>query len=125
MLRCFSRTGVKLGGKLSDKKNAIAERVAFWLNQVMEAGREAPSEDVGGEELTDPSDGEPCVSTKLQRKLLLPDSRQIGETPADAVATPEQAESALGHAQATEFDEDALELLDLSTRTRKRTCRAC
>ena len=53
-------------------------------------------EDVDGEELADPSDGEPCFSTRLQGRPLLPDSRQIGEMPADAVVTPEQAESILG-----------------------------
>ena len=46
----------------------------------------------------------------------MPETRQIGEVPPDAVVTPEQAESALGHAQATEFDEDGLELLDQELR---------
>jgi len=116
MLRCLSRTGVKLGGKLTDKKNVLAERVAFWLNQVVEAGREVPREDLDGEELSDHSDGEPCASKRFQGRVLLPDSRQIGDMPLDAVVTPEQAESALGHAQATEFDEDALECLDVELR---------
>ena len=61
MLKCLSRTGVKLGGKLSDKKNVLAERLAFWLNQVVEAGREVHREDLDGHELSDPSDGEPCA----------------------------------------------------------------
>ena len=34
------------------------------------------------------------------------------EVPCYAVVTPEQAESALGHAQATEYDEDCLDTLD-------------
>ncbi len=34
------------------------------------------------------------------------------EVPCYAVVTPEQAESALGHAQATEYDEDLLDTLD-------------
>ena len=46
----------------------------------------------------------------------MPETRQIGEVPPDAVVTPEQAESALGHAQATEFDEDGMELLDQELR---------
>ncbi|MBM4179915.1 MAG: hypothetical protein FJ211_11410, partial [Ignavibacteria bacterium] len=116
LLRCLGRTGVKLGGKLSDKKNILAERVAFWLNQVVEAGREVPPEGIDGEELSDHSDGEPCASKRLQPRVLLPDSRQIGEMPVDAVVTPEQAESALGHAQANDFDEDLLESLDQELR---------
>ena len=46
----------------------------------------------------------------------MPETRQIGEVLPDAVVTPEQAESALGHAQATEFDEDGMELLDQELR---------
>ena len=53
---------------------------------------------------------------KIQNRYILPDTRQIGEVPSDAVVTPEQAESALGHAQATEFDEDRMELLDQELR---------
>ena len=116
MLKCLSRTGAKISGNLSDRKTVLAERLAFWLNQVMEAGREARCEDVNGEELSDPSDGEPCVRKKIQNRYILPDTRQIGEVPSDAVVTPEQAESALGHAQATEFDEDRMELLDQELR---------
>ena len=36
--------------------------------------------------------------------------------PFDAIVTAEQAESALGHNQATEFDDDLLELMDLDQR---------
>ena len=61
MLRCLSRTGLKLGGKLADKKSVLAERVAVWLNQVVEAGREVPREDLDGEELSVPSDGGACL----------------------------------------------------------------
>ena len=92
VLKCFNRGGLKIGGKLSDQKKALADRVAFWLNQVMEAGREVPRQDVGGEELSDPSDGDPCTSRKRQSRLLLPVTRLFGEMPADAVVTPEQAE---------------------------------
>ena len=45
MLKCFSRTGMKLGGKLADKKNVLAQRLAFWLNEVVEAGRDARTQD--------------------------------------------------------------------------------
>ena len=116
MLRCLSRTGVKLGGKLSDKKNVLADRLAFWLNQVVEAGREVHRGELDGEELSGPDDDELCAGKKLQNRYLLPETREIGEVPPDAVVTPEQAESALGHAQATEFDEDGLELLDQELR---------
>jgi len=78
----------------------------------MEAGREVPRQDVDGEELSDPSDGGPCASRKHQSRLLSPAARLFAEMPADAVATPEQVESALGHAQATEFDEEAFERVD-------------
>jgi hypothetical protein len=40
LLKCLSRTGAKLGGKLADKKNLLLERLAYWLQQVLEAGRE-------------------------------------------------------------------------------------
>ena len=46
----------------------------------------------------------------------MPTTRQIGEVPPDAVVTPEQADRVLGHAQATEFDEDDLELLEQELR---------
>ncbi len=41
---------------------------------------------------------------------------QAGEVPHDAVITAEQAESALGRNQATEWDEDLLEQIDLDQR---------
>ena len=65
---------------------------------------------------SDPDDHELCASKKLQKRYLLPETREIGEVPPDAVVTPEQAESALGHAQATEFDDDGMELLDQELR---------
>ena len=40
VLRCLGRTGLRLGGKLADPKKVLAERLAYWLNQVLEAGRE-------------------------------------------------------------------------------------
>ena len=115
MLKCLSRTGLKLGGKLADKKNVLAERLAFWLNEVVEAGRK--TRDPNETELSDSNDdAEPCARKQQHRRTLLPQTCQIGEVPPDAVVTPEQAESALGHAQATEFDDDALEGLDQELR---------
>ena len=54
ILRILSRTGTKLGGKLSDTKKVLSERLAHWLNLVLQAGRAKPgsaSEDemLGGE----------------------------------------------------------------------------
>ena len=49
--------------------------------------------------------------------LLVPEvGRNIGEVPHDAIVSAEQAESALGINQATEFDEDVLELIDIDQR---------
>jgi hypothetical protein len=42
VLRCMGRTGLKLGGKLADKKSVLAGRLAHWLNKILEAGRENP-----------------------------------------------------------------------------------
>ena len=117
MLRCLSRSGLRLGGKLADKKCVLAERLAYWLNQVVEAGRDVQCGDDEGKEVSDADDDdEPCARPKLQGRYLLPDTRQIGEVPSDAVVAPEQAESALGHAQATEFDEETFEVLDQELR---------
>ena len=111
-LKCLSRTGLKMGGKLADVKSVLADRLAFWLNQVVEAGREVHGEELDGAEMIDSnSDSELHTRQRSKGRTLLPRTHEIGEVPADAVVTPEQAESALGHAQATEFDDDVLELL--------------
>ena len=123
MLRCLARNGLKLGGKLADAKPVLAERLAHWLNEVVEAGRGRASQALprtDGEE----KDGEPDTSddelfqggASKSSNVLLPGASQIGEIPHDARVTPEQAESALGHNQATEFDEDVLEMMDLDQR---------
>ena len=65
MLRCLSRSGVELGGKLADK-NVLAERLASWLNQVVEAGREVHRGELDGEELSGPDDDEVCASKNYQ-----------------------------------------------------------
>ena len=51
-----------------------------------------------------------------REKWLLPEQQQLGEVPPDAIVTAEQAESALGRAQGTEFDEDLFETIDLELR---------
>ena len=40
ILRILGRTGLKLGGKTSDNKGVLAQRLAHWLNRVLAAGRE-------------------------------------------------------------------------------------
>ena len=47
LLKCLSRTGVKLGGKLSDNKGVLAQRLAHWLNKIVEAGREVGEAEMG------------------------------------------------------------------------------
>ena len=42
ILRILSRTGTKLGGKLSDTKTILSERLAHWLDLVLQAGRAKP-----------------------------------------------------------------------------------
>ena len=116
LLKCLSRTGVKLGGKLADKKSVLVERLAHWLNQVVEDGREARTSDASGEEGSDEEVEDHAAPQKRRRHLLIPETRAIEEVPYDAIVTAEQAESALGHVQATEFDEAALEVLDLELR---------
>ena len=45
ILRILGRTGLKLGGKLADAKPVLIERLAHWLNKVVEAGREPEGAD--------------------------------------------------------------------------------
>ena len=53
-------------------------------------------------------------SKELRQNLpTCPCLAHIGGIPRDARVTPDQAESDLGHNQATEFDEDVLEMMDL------------
>ena len=91
------------------------ERLAYWLDQVIQAGR-AVGKSSG-------TDGEHSSDHDIQKDrapkepiLLNPDSTQIGEIPHDAQVTAEQAESALGHNQSTELDGDSFELFDLDQR---------
>ena len=70
------------------------------------------------ESLNSESGDEEVVRTGKSSKVhvLVPRVDSIGEVPFDAVVKPEHAESALGHAQATEFDDELLEMLDLDQR---------
>ena len=100
---------------MADPKSVLMERLAYWLDQVIQAGRT-----VGKSSGTD---GEHNSDDEIQKDrshkepvLLNPDSTQIGEIPHDAQVTAEQAESTLGHNQATELDEDIFELIDQDQR---------
>jgi hypothetical protein len=73
---------------------------------------DSQNEDLDAEDDND----EPCAPKKKKERVLIPYAQQIGEVPVDAIVTAEQAESALGHTQATELDADACELLDLELR---------
>ena len=100
---------------MADQKSVLMERLAYWLDQVIQAGR-AVGKSSG-------TDGEHSSDDEIQKDrahkepiLLNPDSTQIGEIPHDAQVTAEQAESALGHNQSTELDGDSFELFDLDQR---------
>jgi hypothetical protein len=116
VLRCLARTGLKLGGKLSEK-GVLAERLAHWLNTVLEAGRKAPRQKREGhirDTEDDASDTEHGVEQKPQnsKQVLVEHTGGATDVPPDAVVTPEQAESALGHVQATDHDADIFDTHD-------------
>ncbi len=81
------------------------------MGQVIEAGRGVPHEAEFGSD----SELEIDMSTKPPR-LMKPFVTQPGDVPHDAVVTAEQAESALGHTQATELDEEIFEMIDQDQR---------
>ena len=115
VLKCLSNAGLKIGGKMADPKSVLMERLAYWLDQVIQAGRT-----VGKSSGTD---GEHSSDDEIQKDrshkepvILNPDSTQLGEIPHDAQVTTEQADSALGHNQSTELDGDSFELFDLDQR---------
>ena len=113
ILRILSRTGLKLGGKMSDKKGVLAERLARWLNRVVAAGREGPGGASGGEDdSADDLDERP----RPQKPLLVEHAATVGEIPQNARVSPEQAESALGRTLATEIDMDYPDAVDADTR---------
>ena len=116
VLRCLGRGGLKLGGRLNDKKSVLAERLSHWLNKVLEAGR--ARKNTGGEDDV-PADGEGFEGEtdaqerqRKARRVLVEHTGGAADVPADAVVTPEQAESALGHVQATDLDAEVFEAVD-------------
>ena len=84
ILRILSRTGLKLGGKMSDKKGVLAERLARWLNRVLAAGREVPGEASGGEDDSADDLGERSCP---QKTSLAEHAASVGEIPQNACVT--------------------------------------
>jgi len=117
VLRCMARNGLKLGGRLTDNKDVLAGRLSHWLNTVLEAGRNVPpqeGEDCVGDGSGDASDAEQGSERKPRncKQLLVEHTGGPADVPPDAIVTPEQAESALGHVQATDHDADVFDTLD-------------
>ena len=109
----MGRTGTKLGGKLNDNKAVLAERLAHWLNRVLQAGRAKP----GSASEEDMPDDECCQDRSRQRKqTLVEHTQRPGEVPSGVEVTAEQAESALGRTIATELNADISEAVDGDTK---------
>ena len=88
----------------------LAERLSHWFTKVLEAGREAPP----GKGEMEGADGELSGAQKPRAAKEVPVEHTGGapDVPLGAVVTPEQAESALGHVQATDYDEGIFATLD-------------
>jgi hypothetical protein len=108
-LRSLARGGAKLGGT-SGSKSVIAQRLATVLGWVRDAGCELPDQDSEAE------GDEPFQCGHKPSRVLVPVARPIAEAPADAVIDAVQAESALGHLAATEYDEDGVDSVDKDLR---------
>ena len=113
ILRILARGGAKLGSRLTDKKKVLAQRLAHWLNRVIDAGRAAPGSASDGEEGAGEMDFDERPRTR--KAALVEHAAAVGEIPDDGVATEEQAESALGRTMAPELDQDMLDALDPDT----------
>ena len=94
-----------MGGTLGDNKEVLSQRLGFWLQPVVEAGR--------GGDASDASEGDAAEQKprKLKRTLV-EHTGGAADVPVDAYVSAEQAESALGHVLATEQDADVFETLD-------------
>ena len=90
ILRILGRTGLKLGGKMSDKKGVLAERLARWLNRILAAGREVLVEP--GSASSDDSADDLGERSRPQKPLLVEHAASVGEIPETARVSPEQAE---------------------------------
>ena len=123
VLKVLSRTGARLGGWTASK-NVLIERLATWMNIVVEKGRASQTRDLVSGELDDESDAEHCAAP-LRKQLLNPMLRGHAEVPADAIVDPVQAESALGRVQATELDDEDLETQDAALRAEEEALLGC
>ena len=112
-LLILARIGTKLGGTLDDQKGVLVERVAHWLNRVLDAGRscKAPCAE---EEPGDMDDFQ--REAFAARPALVEHTHEIGQVPETALVTAEQAESALGRTIATEIDVDFDDAVDPDTK---------
>jgi hypothetical protein len=91
--------------------------LAHWLNKVLEAGRNVPApkgDNHIGDVDDDASDTERGAeqTPRNSKQVLVEHTGGAADVPPDASVTPEQAESALGHVQATDHDADIFETLD-------------
>ena len=75
ILRILSRTGLRLGGQLADKKGVLAERRARWLNRVLAASREVAGSAPGGEDDSADDLGE---RSRPQKPLLVEHVAAVG-----------------------------------------------
>ena len=97
----------------------IGKSLIVCCFQVVEVGRQrgpcnkADDESCASDDSDEKADG---ARSAIKSRVLIPRIDAIGEVPFDAVVNPEQAESALGHAQATEFDDELLDVVDLDLR---------
>jgi hypothetical protein len=94
-------------------KNVLSERLAHWLNKVLGAGRIVPSH-IAGDVDEDASDveGDADAKPRNSKVMLVEHAGGAADVPPGAIVTAEQAESALGHVQATDLDADIFESLD-------------
>ena len=114
ILRALSRAGARLGG-LTGTKTILAERLASALQQIVEAGRTDPANEamnIDGES----DDGVEKCHPPIRERYYRPVATSYGDVPHGALVTAEQAESTLGHIEATEFDDADLEAPDKDLR---------
>ena len=91
----------------------MSERLAHWLNRVVDAGRFCKV--LGSDE--EPDDKDDFQSEALAaRPALVEHTYAIGQVPENAVVTAEQAGSALGRTLTTEIDIDPADTVDADTK---------
>ena len=116
ILRILGRTGAKLGGTLADAKGVLAQRLAHWLNRVLEAGRANPASHASSSDEDTLDDEGVQDSAQQHKQTLVEHTQHPGEVPPGVVVTAEQAESALGRTMATELEIDISEAVDGDTK---------